>query len=192
MDFHGRKVVSHGGALDGMFSRIALVPEENLGMVILTNSMTDLPTALMYRILDVFLADEPRDWSSTLLALEERKKQRRTERVGRAERERVVGTTPSLPLAAYAGTYGGEMYGQATVNLQEGAFVLRLLPNPAMVADLRHLHYDTFIVEWQQPFPWFGKGTAEFLVDADGKVTEMKVDIPNDDFWFTELEFKRQ
>ena len=56
MDYQGRKVVSHGGGYDGMFSRVAMVPEENLAMVILTNSMTGLPDALSYRVLDMYLS----------------------------------------------------------------------------------------------------------------------------------------
>ncbi|MGH9902442.1 MAG: serine hydrolase domain-containing protein, partial [Pyrinomonadaceae bacterium] len=43
-DYHGRKVVSHGGGLDGMISQVAMMPEENLGVVVLTNSETPLST----------------------------------------------------------------------------------------------------------------------------------------------------
>src|SRR4030095_13609878 len=35
-DYQGRKIISHGGGLDGMVSRVALMPEENLGLVVLT------------------------------------------------------------------------------------------------------------------------------------------------------------
>ena len=54
MDYRGRKVASHGGAFDGMYSRVALVPEEILGVVILTNSMSWISTALTYQILDAY------------------------------------------------------------------------------------------------------------------------------------------
>jgi hypothetical protein len=40
--------------------------------------------------------------------------------------------------------------------------------------------------------PWFDEGMVQFLMDANGKATEMKIDVPNEDFWFTELEFKRE
>jgi hypothetical protein len=39
---------------------------------------------------------------------------------------------------------------------------------------------------------WFGQGTATFLLDEFGTVTEMKLDVPNDDLWFHELEMKRR
>jgi CubicO group peptidase (beta-lactamase class C family) len=62
-DYGGRMVVSHGGGYDGMYSRVALMPEENLGLVVLTNSMKGISTALMYRIFDHFLEREATDWS---------------------------------------------------------------------------------------------------------------------------------
>jgi hypothetical protein len=70
--------------------------------------------------------------------------------------------------------------------------VVSFEPNPDLTGDLTHWHYDTFVVRWRHSFPWFGEGTVQFILDADAKVTEMKVDVPNDDFWFTELEFKRK
>ena len=83
------------------------------------------------------------------------------------------------------------MYGDATVTLEDGGLVLRLLPNPDLVADLTHLHHDTFLIEWRKTFPWFGIGAATFILDPYGAVTEMKLDVPNDDFWFHELELRR-
>ena len=83
------------------------------------------------------------------------------------------------------------MYGDATIALEDGGLVLRLLPNPDLVADLTHLHHDTFLIEWRNTFAWFGKGAATFLFDPYGAVTEIKLDVPNDDLWFDELELKR-
>src|SRR5439155_513804 len=47
-DYQGRKIVSHTGGLAGMSSQITLVPAEKLGLVILTNSESDLMAALTY------------------------------------------------------------------------------------------------------------------------------------------------
>ena len=37
-DYHGRKLVGHTGGVPGFVSRVTLVPEENLGVVVLTNA----------------------------------------------------------------------------------------------------------------------------------------------------------
>lgn len=55
-----------------------------------------------------------------------------------------------------------------------------------------NLHYDTFLIRWRTELAWFGAGTATFVLDATGQVAEMKLDVPNDDLWFHELEMKRR
>ncbi len=191
-DYLGRKVVSHGGGYDGMFSRVVLVPEENLGLVILTNGMTNVQTALAYRILDAYLGGGERDWSAEYLERAEQRRQASEEWWDEQRSKRVSDTRPSLPLDGYIGTYGGIMYGQATVSLEDGGLVLRLLPNPDLVGDLTHWHYDTFLVTWRNRFAWFGEGWVQFLMDKAGEVQEMKIDVPNEDLWFTELEFLKE
>ncbi len=192
MDYLGRKVMSHGGGYDGMFSRVVLVPEEQLGIVVLTNSMTSLPVALAYRTLDAYLGGEPKDWSSTFLEQSRRTRESRLRSREKFEADRVADTRPSKALAGYTGTYGGPMYGDATVAVEDGHLVVAFQPNPDLVGDLSHWHYDTFVIEWRKQFAWFDKGTVQFVMDASGEVVEMKIDVPNDDFWFTELEFKKR
>lgn len=191
-DYLGRKVVSHGGGYDGMYSQVALVPDEGLGIVVLTNGMTGLAPALIYRVLDAYLGGEVRDWSAEALPEWLASREAFEERQTAAERGRVAGTSPSLGLDGYAGTYGGEMYGEAEVALENGGLVLRLLPNPDLTADLEHLHYDTFVIRWRSTLAWFGQGTAQFVLDPSGAVGEMRLDVPNDDFWFRELEMVRR
>lgn len=191
-DYLGRRIVSHGGGYDGMYSRVVLVPEERLGIVVLTNSMTGISTAISNRIVDAYLGAEARDWSALLLERERRGSAREAERRAAVVRQTLPGTKPSLPLDAYAGTYGGTLYGDATVTLENGGLVLRLLPNPELVADLRHLQLDTFVIEWRRTWAWFESGVAQFVLDPAGKPVELKLDVPNQDLWFTELELKKR
>ena len=81
------------------------------------------------------------------------------------------------------------MYGNVKVELENGNLVARFLPTASFVGDLRHWHYDTFEIELRDPN--LPKGTVNFILDASGKPAEMKVDIPNPEFDFTELELKR-
>ena len=190
-DYKGRKVVSHGGGYDGMFSRVVLVPEESLGVVVLTNSMTGISSAITNRVLDLYLGGDQRDWSALLRERAEEADAREAARRAKVVERMVTGTAPSLPLTAYAGSYEGPMYGAATVTVEDGGLVLRLLPNPDLVADLRHLQLDTWVIEWRRPFPWFGKGVAQFRLDPAGTVEELRLDVPNQDLWFHELELRK-
>jgi CubicO group peptidase (beta-lactamase class C family) len=191
-DYQGRKVVSHGGGLDGMISRVALMPEENLGLVVLTNSETALSTVLANKVFDTFLGVPRRDWSADYLA--RRKAARAAEEAEEKKvlAARVSGTKPSLALEAYAGTYTGAMFGDAKVALENGRLVVRLAPSPNFVGDLEHWHYDTFSIKWRDSIVYpFGRGFVTFTLDRRAGIDEMKIDVPNPDFDFKELEFKR-
>jgi CubicO group peptidase (beta-lactamase class C family) len=191
-DYKGHLIAMHGGGYDGMFSRVALVPEENLGMVILTNSMTSIQTALVYKIFDAFLDGDDRDWSREYLEIAAKEKQKKLEDKKRFENNRVLKSNPSLPLEQYAGTYGGPMYGDAVVNFENEKLIVQFLPNPELIGDLIHWHYDTFTINWRKEFAWFDEGTVQFIFGKSGKITEMQIDVPNEDLWFTELEFQRK
>ena len=190
-DYKGRKTASHGGGYDGMYSRVALVPEEGLGVVVLTNSMTGISTAIANTVIDEYLGGKKTDWSTSGLASDIRNRKQFYDRIKAATTPRATGTKPSLAPEQYTGTYTGPMYGDATVTKEGDRLVLRLQPNKDLVADLKHLHHDTYIIKWRQEFAWFGSGTATFVLNAKGDVEEMKLDVPNDDLWFCELEFRR-
>jgi len=192
-DYHGRKVIDHSGGLDGMVSQTGMMPEENLGVVILSNSETALPSLMMNKVFDTFLGVPKRDWSAELLARVEQGKEAERKEAAAQEAARAKDTKPSLTLSSYAGTYGGQMYGEAKVTEENGKLVLRLVPSANFVGDLEHWQYDTFTVKWRDSVSYpFGRGFVTFTLNAQGKVDEMKIDVPNPDFDFKELEFKRR
>jgi hypothetical protein len=190
-DYKGHKVLSHGGGYDGMYSRVVLVPEERLGMVVLTNSMTWLPTAACNRILDEFLGGDKKDWSTMML--EEFRENRRKfhQRITDATTPRIEDSRPSLELKHYTGTYTDPLYGKATVELANNELVLRFDVNQDLTADLDHLHLDTFRVDWRKEFAWFDGGNIQFMLNNKAEVSGFKLDIPNDDLWFYEFDFRR-
>ena len=52
-----------------MISKSTFVPDKNIGIIILTNSLSWAPGALMYKTLDVLLANKTdgKDWSANYL-----------------------------------------------------------------------------------------------------------------------------
>lgn len=192
-DYLGRKIVGHGGGYDGMYSQVVMVPEENLGIVVLTNSMTGISPAITYHVLDAYLGGENRDWSTEKLSSFRRSRIEFQARISRATTPIRKDTTMSHELSDYAGHFRCPLYGEATVSVEDDQrLVLRLLPNPALVADLKHLHYDTFEIRWRNEFAWFGGGTVTFVADQHGLFQRLILDVPNDDLWFYELDLRRQ
>ena len=189
MDYHGRKVVSHSGGYDGIISYCVLVPEEKLGFIILTNSNSSLYHAMAYKILDSFLSKDNTDWSQIILERIRKGEETSKKEVLAEESKRNKDTKP-LPLSMYTGLYGGEMYGNASVYIEEGKLRIRLEPAPLFTGELTHWHYNTFEVKMEN-FPSLPKGKVNFIINSKGIVDELKIDIPNPDFYFTELEFKR-
>jgi CubicO group peptidase (beta-lactamase class C family) len=190
--YRGTLMAQHGGAYDGMVSHTGILPDKQIGAVVLTNSTTGLASALVYKALDACLGSDDRDWSGEELRRSREDRRRKIEEQARAEGRRVPNTKPSLPLENYVGAYGGPMYGDAEVKIEDGKLILVFLPNRELTGDLTHWHFDTFEVKWRTAFPWFGKGKVQFLLNNGGQVVELKVDVPNEDFWFDELEFKKK
>jgi CubicO group peptidase (beta-lactamase class C family) len=187
-DYHGRKVIKHDGGLPGMTSRVGLIPEEQLGFVILSNHETAIARVIENVLIDTALGVPQRDWNALFLD-QERAQQEEQQATTRAnENNRMKGTRPSLPLTSYTGRYTGSMYGEADVDQEQDTLVIRLIPTPRLVGDLEHWHYDTFRVTWRDNY--IPSGLVTFILDAHGKVTEMKIDSPNPDFDFKELEFR--
>jgi len=185
-DYLGRKVVSHTGGLAGMSSQITLVPAEKLGVVILTNSESDLMAALTYRLLDDLLgAPRPRaDWVAAFAQADQiaRARADSTLQAGRAGRDSM--SQPSLPLARYAGPYRDDLYGDASVALEDGRLVLRFSRSPAFVGDLEHWQYDTFIARWRAKH--LEDAYVTFALTPDGAVDrfQMAAVSPLADFSF--------
>ncbi|WP_058836371.1 serine hydrolase [Luteimonas abyssi] len=61
-DYAGHRVVFHGGAVQGYRGVMAVVPEHDLGLVVLWNSESSLPTALLPTILDRAMGMRGQQW----------------------------------------------------------------------------------------------------------------------------------
>ena len=172
-DYAGRKVDFHTGSIDGMVAIVALVPDERLGLVVLANTdHAELRHALMYRAIDLYLGNAPRDWSAELRALYAGLDARADSARRAAEARRVPGTRPSLPLEKYAGTYADSLRGSVTVTAEGGVLRLRAGAESS-AATLEHWHYDAFRVRWDDA--WRGTGMVTFTIGAAGEPDRMEM-----------------
>jgi hypothetical protein len=174
-DFHGRKVVEHGGNIDGMSALVAMIPEEKLGVVVLTNmNGTLMTTALASKIFDLFLQAPAKDWSADLLKVIKSQEGQAAQMEKKQEAERVKNTRPSLAQDKYTGTYTNEMYGDARVTEENGHLVISY--SAALTGDLEHWHYDTFQARMRDR--QFGKALISFSINAQGKAESLKFNMP--------------
>lgn len=167
-DYRGTKIVTHDGAIHGMRARVAMIPEKNIGLVILMNSSrTPIHTALMFWILDRFLGAPDQDWSAELLALRKIDEEK-ADASEREQQERRVGKTkPSHTPDAYAGRYRSELYGDLVIHERDHELFAEFYPG--YQGTLSHWHYDTFQITWSDAT--LGKDLVTFRMNARGEVT---------------------
>lgn len=164
-EYRGRKVVQHGGAVDGMLGVVGMIPEEELGVVVLTNRLPHaLPFALEYTVFDLLLGGAGRDWSAVM---KERDDTARAERAKAAPAPRSPG--PPLSLDRYAGTYVSELYGRIGVTAGAGGLTLT---RPTTAATLLHERDHKFRARWTDAgiLSVFGETPVGFSIGPDGQV----------------------
>jgi CubicO group peptidase (beta-lactamase class C family) len=186
-DFHGRLKVSHTGGYDGFITAVTLVPDENLGVVVLTNGVRSPIMAATYHALEAFMGVESgKDWSADLLesALERKK---RDTRIPDRREQRQPNTRPTVPVQEFAGQYYSDLTGGITIELVGDSLRLEFEHQPLLAAKLTHWHHDVWEIHWEHPQAWFDFGTVQIRVDNNRKVTGLDFDVPNDDFFFEEL-----
>ncbi|HZI21001.1 MAG TPA: DUF3471 domain-containing protein, partial [Gemmatimonadales bacterium] len=145
------------------------------GIVVLTNSESDLMAALSFRLLDDLL-NAPRPHADWVAAFAEAARLGRVSadsalRAGRVVRDSA--SRPSLPLERYSGHYRDELYGEAELTLEGGKLVLRFNRSPAFVGDLEHWQYDTFIARWRTPH--LEDAYVTFALNPDGSIDRFQL-----------------
>jgi hypothetical protein len=185
-DYHGHFRVGHTGGYSGMLSAVTLIPDEKLGVVVLTNGLKGVFTPLINYTVDAFLNIPERDWSEESL---KRMRSAKDTRIEERREARVRGTKPTLALNAYAGTYYTPAYGNITVTPKDGKLHIAFEHTPDLSATLEHWHQDVWEINWDRAevLAWFSFGTIQFDLDNNARVTGIRFDVPNDDLWFEEL-----
>jgi CubicO group peptidase (beta-lactamase class C family) len=91
-DYRGHLLVSHTGGLQGMVSIVAMLPELNLGIVVLTNQEAGGAfQSIAYTVLDHYLDAPPKDWVGAIAAVTKR----RIDEAGKTESEAAAKRNPA-------------------------------------------------------------------------------------------------
>lgn len=185
-DYHGRMKVGHTGGYDGMITAVTLIPDENLGVVVLTNGVKSPIMAATYYALDKFLGVETQDWSAKYLERTNRYSEKDT-RISDRKKKRVLNTKPTILQEKFLGMYRSDLGGKINIIDNQGLLKLEFEDAPLLSARLTHWHYDVWQIHWEYPQAWFSFGTIKINTDNNMKVVGFDFDVPNDDFFFEEL-----
>lgn len=185
-DFRGEFLVEHTGGLDGMLSYVGFIPEKNVGVILVTNSdqhdiQNCLPKYLFDRLLGV---EEQLDWSTKYLDINRANRKRRAEQEA-LELEKLPDTEPTLSLSQYCGEYISDIYGEATVFMDNDKLKVTLSAHPGFVGDISHLYYNTFVAKWNHRL--WRESNMYFGFNGHGEIINFKMAVRPD--WIDTLEY---
>ena len=185
-DYRGRRLVWHTGGWPGMVSRLTLVPELDLGVVVLTNQEAGAAfNAITMHVLDAYMDAPETDWVAAYAAAVGKGSDREAEDWAKHLAARDADSKPSLPLRGYAATYVDPWYGEVIVAERGKGLELRFSRTPQLVGDLEHWQHDSFIVRWRDR-TLNADAFVNFMLDHDGKVQAARMEAvsPLTDFSF--------
>jgi len=169
--YRERGIAMHAGGIDGFQTHCMLLPDDGIGVAVLTNTSASLMHLVVAcRVLDELLGAEPLDvfgflkprFDAGMAGIREAKAVRRV----------VSGAPSARPLSAYAGEYEHPGYGTLAIALDGDTLKPSL---GTMDLSLVHRHYETFDLEWHEVgdppmvFP------LTFLSDPDGDINSLTV-----------------
>lgn len=176
-DYNGRQIFWHTGGAGGMVSNVCFVPEERLGIAILTNNDNqNFFEALRYQVLDAYLGVKYVNRSKQYLpAFRDEMKEQLKKIDGWKKR---TGTQrPQLPIPAYTGEYSNELYGSLTITQKNDHLVVRFNSHNNLTATLSYMDNDEWLLQYDNIE--YGIFPTKFRLQNDKVVS---VDIKANDF----------
>lgn len=147
-DYHGFKKLGHGGGILGMVSQVTLLPEKNLGIVILSNQQAfGALSAVTHEVLEGALELEDKDWVEDLAKSHFEGKQ---QAYANAKPEAPADYQPQLPNINYTGTLHDDWYGDVIIEQLDGKLRIDFTHTKRLKGTLEHCTGNTFIVKWDE------------------------------------------
>lgn len=160
-------IIWHDGSTLGVYNVAAFIPQEKVGIVILSNVRgTSLSFALALQFFDMYYGRPDQDWSQKVLAKDKEKA---------AEIKKDSKTvSPSLPLSSYAGKYQNPVYVDTLIKEENGGLVLVIGKNKQqfkMTPFDGNIFTSTWICGEEMP------AKLNFIQGPDGKIAKMQIDL---------------
>lgn len=176
--YRGTRIVWHNGGIDGMSAWIGLLPDDGIGVVILTNlESADLRKAVFYHVIDALTGKTPLDLEPQLL------KDQNAALAARDAAEKswmnlaAKPLTPPLPLKEFAGTYQSPILGDVRIELQNGGLVY--FRTPEQTLDLVYSAGNKFIAKYRNAGEDLrsGKIDIDFTIKDDAPVSFLEENL---------------
>jgi CubicO group peptidase (beta-lactamase class C family) len=171
--YRGHPLVTHGGGIDGFISRVAFLPRDNAGIVVLTNTSRSgswFCSVIVYNVLDRILRLSQVPWSKRFKERDEEAKKKAEERKKKQDTHRKANTKPSHSLEDYTGKYENPGYGILTIE-KEGEQLKGVFNDRHF--KVQHYHYDIFELSSERNGDQ--KIKAHFHTDVKGNISRVSI-----------------
>jgi CubicO group peptidase (beta-lactamase class C family) len=147
-DYNGRQIYWHTGGAGGMVSNVCFIPEEKLGIAILTNNDNQsFFEFLRYQIMDAYLGVPYINRSKQQLQNFQTDMQGQLKEIA-SWKARVKNNKPELPLTAYAGVYNNELYGPVTISQVGNRLKMNFSAKPDLSATLDYMDNGEWLMQY--------------------------------------------
>ncbi|MGB5006246.1 MAG: serine hydrolase [Ferruginibacter sp.] len=187
-EYAGRKIVAHTGGVNGFVTSVCLVPEEKLGIIVLTNTdANNFYEALRNEIEDAYLGLPYRNYSKVYLNYQQADEKEKEKQWKAVKDSIAMNPKTELPLTAYAGNYRHDVYGNMNINIENGKLIMRFEHHKGRYGTLEPLGGNRFFCTYSDPL--YGMKKLTFTVE-NKMVRSITVRVA-DFVEFTPYEFKK-
>ncbi len=197
IDMKGSMNVSHTGGLPGMLSKVSLIPDMKLGIVVLTNTENGggaLFSAVCNTIQDSYLGLDKIDYVELYHKRLEARKSNADAVTSNVWKQVEAAKKTKINVQDYTGVYEDNWFGKVEIFVKENQLWFRSYRSPKLNGPMRFYKANTFAIPWEyrdmncDAFAMFG-------LDENGKAQSltMKGISPDIDFSFDfqDLHFQR-
>lgn len=189
-DYEGREIVSHTGGVNGFVTSVTLVPEENLGIIVLTNTDENgFFESVKRELLDAGLDLPYRNYDQVFFEGFAQQKAETTSEIAEWRDTVAMKLPPAFELARYAGRYENPVYGWVNISVSgPDQLLMKFEHHPTLSARLECLHGNFFLCTYSDPI--MGVKPIHFRTDG-GLVSGFTLRV-NDFVEFTPYEFVKK
>ncbi len=185
-EYAGRKIVAHTGGVNGFVTSVCLIPEEKLGIVVLTNTdANNFFEALRNEIQDAYLGLPYRNYGKVYRSYQWADEEQKMKEWKETRDSIALNPKTELPLTAYAGEYMHNVYGKMNIKIENAKLIMRFEHHKGRYGTLEPLGDNRFFCTYSDPL--YGMKKLEFTV-ANKKVKSLTVRVA-DFVEFTPYEF---
>jgi len=174
-DVKGYKEVNHTGGIDGMVTKVTLLPELKLAIIVLTNQQSGAAfSAITNQIKDSYLGITGRDWVKTYDDMAKANKGKADDVVANVWKQVDAQKDAKVDLAKYAGTYHDNWLGDVVLSVEGSKLMFKAKRAHKLEGQLLPYKGDTFVIKWNIR-SMDADAFASFSTDVDGKPVSIKM-----------------